>query len=324
MKRREFLGMLSGMASVMPLTAHAQKTPIIGFLGSTGAQQWLPFVAAFFEGLKETGFVDKQNVKMEYRWADGQYDRLPGLAAELVRARVDLIVAVAPPAALAAKSATNSIPIVFASGADPVKLGLVTSFNKPGGNITGVTFITAELAPKILELILELIPQAKTIGFIANPDNQNTIAQAKDVQAAAQSLARDVRVVYANTGEGIDKAFSDLAEIKTDAVMIGTDAFFLAQKDRMVGLPSHYRIPTIYNLREYPAAGGLLSYGTSVTDTYRQIGLYAGRILKGAKPADLPVFSSSRFELIINLRTAKVLGLNVAPTLIARSDEVIE
>jgi putative ABC transport system substrate-binding protein len=324
MRRREFLRMLGSMAAMSPLMAHAQQLPAIGFLGSISERQWTPFVAAFFDGLKEMGFVEKQNFRMEYRWADGQYDRLPDLATELIRARVDMIVAVAPPAALAAKAATNSIPIVFSSGADPVKLGLVASFNKPGANVTGVTFITAELVPKILELILELIPQAKTVGFLANPDNQNTVAQARDVQAAAQSLGREARIVYANTGEAIDKAFSDLAASKVDAIMVGTDAFFLNQKDRMVSLPQRYRIPAIYNLREYPAAGGLLSYGTSVMDTYRQIGLYAGRILKGTKPADLPVFSSSRFELIINLKTAKALGLSVPPTLVARSDEVIE
>jgi putative ABC transport system substrate-binding protein len=261
---------------------------------------------------------------MEYRWADGQYDRLPGLAAELVRDRVDLIVAVAPPAALAAKAATSSIPIVFSSGADPVKLGLVASFNKPGGNVTGVTFIVAELGPKILEVILELIPQAKTVAYLANPDNQSTVTQAKDVQAAAQSVGREALIVYANSGETIDRAFSDLAERKPGAVLIGTDAFFLTQKDRMVSLPRRYGIPAIYSLREYPMDGGLLSYGTSLPDAYRQIGLYAGKILKGTKPADLPVLYPSRFELVINLKTAKALGLNVPPTLIARADEVIE
>jgi putative ABC transport system substrate-binding protein len=273
MRRREFIGVVGGAVVVWPIVARAQQQQVIGFLSSTGQRQWTPFVNSFFNGLKEAGFIEAKNFRMEYRWADGQYDKLPGLAAELVRDRVDLIVTVAPPAALAAKKATNSIPIVFVSGVDPVKLGLVASVNNPGGNITGVNFVTAELGSKVLALLLELVPKVATIALLANPDNQNTVTQAKDVQAAAQSLGREARIVYANSKETILQGFEALAEFKAGAIIIATDAFFLSQKDLMVALPQRHHIPAIYYLREYPASGGLLSYGTSLPEASKALDL---------------------------------------------------
>jgi len=325
MRRREFLGALSGAAAAWPVTALAQRSiPVIGLLSTTDPEQWKPLVAAVFAGLKELDFVEGRDFKITYRWALGHYDQLPAFAADLVREQVDLIIAVAPPAARAAKAATQTIPIVFMSGADPVQLGLVASVSRPGGNITGINFVTGELGGKLLELILELVPQAKSIALLVNPDNQNTVTQAKDVQEAAGKVGRDAQIVHANSQGSIEQAFASISRMKAGAVMIGTDAFFLSQKVRMVTLPKQYAIPTIYTLREYPASGGLVSYGTSIAEAYHQLGLYVGKILRGTKPADLPVTQPTKFELVINLKTAKALGLTIPPTLLARADEVIE
>jgi putative ABC transport system substrate-binding protein len=299
--------------------------PVIGFLGTTSPEPNAPFVAAFHQGLGETGYVEGQNVAIEYRWAEGSYDRLPGLAGDLAGRKVDLIVAGGGSVvALAAKAATSTIPIVFISGDDAVAAGLVASLARPGGNLTGVSFLVVDLTAKLLELLSELVPRANVIALLVNPTNPLTERLTKVAQEAARAKGVQISFLKAGTEREIDAAFTSLSQLKAGALVVGADSFFAAQRDQLVALASSHAIPVIYPFREWVTAGGLVSYGPSLTDVYRQAGSYAGKILKGAKPADLPVQQPTRFELVINLKTAQALGLSVPQALLARADEVIE
>jgi ABC-type uncharacterized transport system substrate-binding protein len=327
MKRREFITLLGGAAACWPVVARAQQPamPVIGFLSSTSSSPYAPFVAAFLQGLKEVGFVDGHNVTIEYRWADGQYDRLPALAADLARRQVAVIaVGGGGVTALAAKNATSTIPIVFAFGSDPVKLGLVESLNRPGGNITGASSLAVALGQKRLELLRDLLPKAVAIAFLMNPGSPNAAFDLSDMQAAARTLGRQLTILNASTEREIDTALVALVQQRVAAIVIQPEPFLLSRRDQLVALASRHATPTVYFDRAFPAAGGLISYGLDFRDANRQAGIYAGRIRKGEKPADLPVVQSSRFELVINLKTAKALGLTVPPMLLARADEVIE
>jgi putative ABC transport system substrate-binding protein len=298
---------------------------VIGFLGTTTPEPNAPFVAAFHQGLGETGYVEGQNVAIEYRWAEGSYDRLPGLAGDLAGRKVDLIVAGGGSVvALAAKAATSTIPIVFISGDDAVAAGLVASLARPGGNLTGVSFLVVDLTAKLLELLSELVPRANVIALLVNPTNPLTERLTKVAQEAARAKGVQISFLKAGTEREIDAAFTSLSQLKAGALVVGADSFFAAQRDQLVALASSHAIPVIYPFREWVTAGGLVSYGPSLTDVYRQAGSYAGKILKGAKPADLPVQQPTRFELVINLKTANALGLSVPQALLARADEVIE
>ena len=325
MRRREFITLVGGVAVTWPLAAHAQQPamPVIGLLNSA---DWFPDrLRAFRQGLKDTGYVEGENVRIEYRSAENQVDRLPMLAAELVRQRVNVIAtAGGAPVALAAKAATTTIPIVFGISEDPVPYGLVASHNRPGGNATGVNFLVAELGSKQLGLLRELIPAAARVGLLVNPKFPATERAMRDVTAAASAIGLQVDVVQASDSREIESVFGTLVHNKADALLVGPDAFFVSRRLQVAILAARHALPAIYNVREYPEAGGLMSYGTNVRDTYRQMAVYAGRILKGAKPADLPVVQSSKFELVINLPTARALGIEVPPNLLARADEVIE
>ena len=325
MRRRDFISVL-GLLAAWPFAARAQQSamPTVGYLVTTSAGALRDADAAFHRGLKETGFIEGQNVAVEYRWAEGQYDRLPALAAELVQRQVAVIVAFAPPAALAAKAATSTIPIVFNTGTDPLKLGLVSSLNRPSGNITGVTFISTGLEPKWLELLHEMVPGATTIGVLVNPNFPEVETQLKDVSAAARAIGLQTLIVKASTPSGITEAFSTLVEQRIGALVVSSDPFFFSQRDQLVALAAHHRIPAIYQLRAFAVIGGLMSYGTSLENSYRQTSLYTGYVLKGIKPVDLPVYQSTKFELVVNLRTAKALGLEVPLSLLMSIDEVIE
>jgi putative ABC transport system substrate-binding protein len=324
MRRRELL--LGGAAVVLPFAARAQQTamPVIGFLNGTSPGPAAPFMAAFRQGLGETGYVEGQNLAIEYRWAEGRYDRLPALATDLVGRKVDVIVASGGDrSALAAKSATLTIPIVFTAG-DPVVIGLVASLSRPGGNLTGFSIITVELHPKLLELITELVPRAGVIALLMNPNNPNAERVMRDVQEAARAKGVQLTIVKAGTESEIEAAFASLVQQQAGALVVGADAFFNSWREQLVALASRRAIPAIYEWREFPVAGGLISYGTSLTAVYRQVGIYAGNVLKGAKPADLPVQQPTTFELVINLKTAKALGVTVRQSILAGADEVIE
>jgi putative ABC transport system substrate-binding protein len=325
MKRRAFITLLGGTAIALPRAARAQQPaiPVIGFLNSATPGPYAPFVSAFHKGLKEAGYVEGQNVAIEYRWAEGQYGRLSALAADLIRGRVTMIVA-GGPAAFAAKAATTTIPIVFLAVDDPVKLGLVASLNRPGGNLTGVNFVVAELGSKQLGLLHELVPAATRVGLLVNSDHPGTEPVMKDVTAAAQTIGLQIEVVAASDSREIEAAFATLVRNRADALLVGPGALFVTRRLQLTILAARHAIPAVYNVRDYPEAGGLMSYGTSQTDAYYQVGVYAGKVLKGAKPADLPVIQSTKFELVINLPTARAIGLEIPPNLLARADEVIE
>jgi putative tryptophan/tyrosine transport system substrate-binding protein len=324
--RREFIAAL-GSAAAWPLTARAQQPamPVVGFLHSAAPDKYAGFVAAFQRGLKEAGYIEGQSVTVEYRWAEGRYDRLPGLAADLIARRVSVIAATGgDPAALAAKAATTTVPIVFMVGTDPVQVGLVSNMSRPTSNVTGVTFFTGPLGAKRLQLLRELVPTASSVGMLVNPSNPNAQPDVAEVQAAARALRWDLHILNASTERDIDSVLATLARQQIEALLIGTDPFFFGLRDQLVALAARQAVPTIYNLREYAEAGGLISYGASLSDNYRQTGIYVGKILKGANPADLPVMQPTTFGLVVNLKTAKALGLDIPVTVLARTDEVIE
>jgi putative ABC transport system substrate-binding protein len=327
LRRRELLFLLAG-ATTIPRVLRAQQKgmPVIGVLGSGVPGPWAaPLFAAFHQGLSETGFVEGQNLAIEYRFGEGRYDRLPALAADLVGRKVDVIVTEGgPPSALAAKNATSTIPIVFSSGGDPVADGLVTSLARPDGNLTGVAFMLTELMPKRLELLSELVPQARVIALLVNPNNAMTEPVIRDVQEAARAKGVQLPILKAVSEDEINSAFASLVQLQAGALVVGPDPFFYSRREQLVALTSRYAVPAIYFVHEYVVSGGLISYGTSLTVVYRQIGIYAGRMLNGAKPADLPVQQPTKFELVINLKTAKALGLTIPPSILARADEVIE
>jgi ABC-type uncharacterized transport system substrate-binding protein len=326
MRRRTFIRLLGGAAGAWPLAARAQQPamPVIGFLISASPDTYAPMVAAFRQGLKETGYIEGQNVAIEYRWAEGQFDRLPAMAADLVRRNATVIAALGPPAALAAKAATSTIPIVFVTGSDPVQAGLVASLNRPGGNVTGVYLLLIGLEGKRLGLLRDLVPHVKLTGLLINPRSPDSEAQSRALQAAARGVGQQILVVEAGSDGEFDAAFAALAQRQAGALVVAADIFFTARRERIVALVARLAIPAIYELREFAVAGGLMSYGTSLLDGYYQNGVYVGRILKGAKASDLPVLQSTKFEFVINLKTAKALGLEVPPGLSATADEVIE
>jgi putative ABC transport system substrate-binding protein len=324
-RRREFIALLGGAAAAWPVGTLAQQPtmPVIGFVSSTSPAPFAKLVTAFRQGLEGAGFFEGQNVAVEYRYADSQTDRLPALLSDFIRRPVTLIAGNAV-AMFAAKDTTTTIPIVFAHGGDPVQDGFVASLNRPGGNLTGVSFLSSVLGAKRLELLHQLVPTATSIAMLVNPDTPNTEAERRDVQAAALTLRQQLIILDARSDHDIEMAFGAFAQRGVGALLVGGGAFMNSHRERLVALAARYALPASYDLREYAAIGGLISYGTSITDAYRQVGIYAGRILKGDKPADLPVMQSTKFELVINLKTAKVIGLDVPPTLLARADEVIE
>jgi len=327
MRRREFITWLGGATVGLPLAAHAQQStqPVIGFLGLTTPQAFATLMAAFHRGLSETGYVEGQNVAVEYRWAHGEFDQFPGLASDLVRRQVSVLVAAGTPAsALAAKAATTTIPIVFITGSDPITMGLAESLNRPDGNATGIYMLTSSLEPKRLELIHELVPGAALAGAIVDPTSPETVRQVNDLSAAASGINQQIKILNASTEGEIDTVFAARAEQRVSAAVLTSSPLYLPQRQKIIALAARYAIPIAYFLRDFTADGGLLSYGTSLTDAYRQVGVYTGRILKGEKPSDLPIQQSVKVELVINLKTAKTLGLTFPLTLLGRADEVIE
>jgi putative ABC transport system substrate-binding protein len=323
-RRREFIAALGG-AAASPLAARAQQAmPVIGWLGAVSEQTASTHLTLFRRGLGENDFAPGRNVSIEYRWANGQYDRLPALAADLARRPVDVILAQAPPAALAAKAATTSIPIVFVVGIDPVAGGLVASYSRPGGNATGAAMIMGPLGQKRLEIVRELVPSASVVAMLHNPRSPDAAPEIRDVQAAAQANRLQLRLLNASTPAELEAAFASIGTNRPDALLVGGDPFLLVQRHSIAEQVARVRLPAVYALREMVEAGGLISYGASVPNSYRQAGIYVGRILKGAKPADLPVMQPTTFELVINLKAAQAQGIDIPPTLHARSDEVIE
>jgi putative ABC transport system substrate-binding protein len=323
-RRREFITLLGGAAAAWPLAARAQQTvPVIGFLTSGSPGSHGPFAAAFRRGLGENGFGEGR-VAIEYGWAEGRNDRLPSLAHDLVRARVAVICAGGPPAALAAKAATSAIPIVFTSGEDPVKLGLVASYNRPGGNLTGVTVFLDVLGAKRLGLLLELVPASTLIAVLLTPTEPSFDTQLNDVQAAARAVGQQIHILRASTEGEIESAFAMAAELRAGAMLVGLGFFFTLRREQIVALAARHALPAIYGQREFISVGGLMSYGTNLADAYRQAGVYSARILKGEKPAELPVVQATKFEFVLNLKTAKTLSLEINPQLLATADEVIE
>jgi putative tryptophan/tyrosine transport system substrate-binding protein len=323
MRRREFIAGLS--AAAWPVVARAQRPtlPVVGFLNTASPDGYAPMVAAFRQGLKETGYVEGQNVAVEYRWAEGQYDRVSAMAAELVRRQVAVIVANTP-GNLAATAATTTIPIVFSTSGDPVRMGLVASLSRPGGNVTGVTQLHEEVAPKRLELAHQLVPMATIIAALVNPTYPNTEVELRDLQAAARALGLQLHVLHASTEHDFDTVFAISVQLRPGALVIGADAFLFSRSERLATLALRHAVPAIFQDHEFAAAGGLMSYGGSTLDTYRIAGTYTGRILKGERPSDLPVQQSTKIELFINLKTAKALGLTIPETLLATADEVIQ
>jgi putative tryptophan/tyrosine transport system substrate-binding protein len=326
-RRREFVVALGAAAIAWPLAARAQQAPmpVVGYLHPSSPDTFADRLRGFRQGLKETGYVEGENVAIEYRWAEGHNDRLPSLAADLVGRRVAVIAATSAPAALAAKAATTTIPIVFEAGPDPVELGLVTSLNRPGGNVTGVSNFSPLLVAKQFELLHEMVPNSTAIGVLVNPTSSNIAeSTARDAQRAGRLLGKQIHIFNASTEDQIGTAFATLARVRPDALLIGGDAFFTSRRAQLATLATRHGLPTIYNAREFATAGGLMSYGASLVDAYRQTGVYTGKILKGAKPAELPVMQPSKFELVINVTTAKAFGLQIPANLLAIADEVIE
>jgi putative ABC transport system substrate-binding protein len=325
MQRREFITFLGGAAAA-PLVAQAQQPtlPVVGFLHYASPNTFAHIAEAVRRGLKEVGYVEGQNVKIEYRWADGQYDRLPAMAAELVHRQVTVITAGGNVAAQAAKAATSVIPIVFTSGADPVWSGLVASLSRPGANLTGASLVAAELAVKRLEVIRELLPNTRTVAMIVNPNYPGADSEMAEVEAAGRTIGLQIQKVIAGDVSALETAFATINQMHVDAVTVGTDGFFITRREQIATLAARYAVPGIYPFPDFPAAGGLASYGASLTDAYRQAGVYAGRVLKGAKPAELPITQPVKFELIINLKTAKALGITIPPAVLSRADEVID
>ena len=326
MRRRDFIILLAGAMGGWPSAARAQQKvmPVVGFLNTGSPGPTAPFVAAFLQGLHETGYVEGQNVAIEYRWAEGNDDRLPGLAADLVGRKVDVIATIAAAPALAAKNATSTIPIVFAGVGDPIGSGLVASLARPDGNLTGFSNINVELTPKRFELLSELVPQAKIVALLVNPTNMNTENIIGEMQEAARAKAVQLVILKAATESEIDAAFATLVELHAGALLVAGDPFFFGRREQLLALASRHAVPASYMWREFVVAGGLVSYGTMVTAAFRQAGSYAGRILKGAKPADLPVQQTTIFDLVVNQKTAEVLGLTVPPSILARATEVID
>ncbi len=325
MRRREFITLIGG-AAAWPLATNAQQPlPVIGFLRNTSAADSAALVAAFRKGLNEAGFIEGQNVLIEYRFAEGKYDRLPGLAADLIGRSVTVIMASGNASALAAKAATSTIPVVFSVGEDPIQIGLVTSLNRPEGNITGSSFLVAvTLVAKRLGLVRQLMPKTTTIAFLTNPDNPNAGLELYEVQKAAQGVGQKLLVLSVPNSRDLESAFANLVQQGSGALIVSADALYFGMRDQIVALAARYAVPTMYVSRDFTNAGGLMSYGTSLTESHRQAGVYAGQILKGTKPGDLPVILPTKFEFVINLKTAKTLGLTIPPSLLASADEVIE
>jgi putative tryptophan/tyrosine transport system substrate-binding protein len=325
MRRREFIGLLAGGAVARPITARGQQPalPVIGFLSSESSDLYARFVRSFRQGLEDRGYVEGRTVAIEYRWADGQYARLPALAADLLSRRVALIVA-NPPAVLPAKNATSTTPIVFTTSLDPVQAGIVPSLNRPGGNLTGITSLNVEVEPKRLELLHEMLPAVRIVAALVNPAGPNADTESKNLQAAARTLGVELHILHASTEDGFDRAFADIARLGAGALLVASDPLFLGRGDRLGALSLGHHIPAIWQGREFVEAGGLMSYGTNIVSIYRQLGVLAGRILKGESPADLPVQQVTNIELIINMKTAAALGLTFPLTLLGRADQVVE